>query len=75
MQRKAVDFARISSSLGLRGNTASQLQAFKKRNDDARRRVQQLSELPQSVDFSQYRKILNNKAVVDDIESTSGLPV
>jgi ATP synthase D chain, mitochondrial (ATP5H) len=58
----------VTNSLGLRGQTAASLQAFKKRNDDARRKVQVLSEQPQTVDFSHYRKILKNQAVVDEIE-------
>lgn len=44
------------------------LQAFKKRNEDARRKLQQLSELPTTVDFAQYRSVLKNQAVVDEIE-------
>jgi len=58
----------VSQSLGLRGQTAASLQAFKKRNDDARRRVQVLSEAPQKVDFAHYRSVLKNQAVVDEIE-------
>ena len=58
----------MTSSLGLRGQTAASLQAFKKRNDDARRRVQQLSELPTTVDFSAYKGILKNQAVVAEVE-------
>jgi F-type H+-transporting ATPase subunit d len=58
----------VTSSLGLRGQTAASLQAFKKRSDDARRRVQTLSEQPQTVDFSHYRSLLKNQAVVDEIE-------
>lgn len=59
----------MTGSLGLRGQTAASLQAFKKRNDDARRKVQVLSEQPQTVDFAHYRKILKNQAVVDEIEN------
>jgi hypothetical protein len=59
----------VTSSLGLRGQTAASLQAFKKRNDDARRKVQILSEQPQTVDFAHYRQILKNQAVVDEIEN------
>jgi DNA repair exonuclease SbcCD ATPase subunit len=44
------------------------LQAFKKRNEDARRKVQLLSELPTEVDFAQYRSVLKNRAIVDEIE-------
>ncbi|KAK4229543.1 NAC-domain-containing protein [Podospora fimiseda] len=63
-----VDWAKITTSLGLRGQTVAGLQAFKKRNDDARRKVQQLSELPTKVDFAHYRSVLKNQAVVDEIE-------
>jgi F-type H+-transporting ATPase subunit d len=40
----------------------------KKRSDDARRRVQSLSEQPSKVDFAHYRSVLKNQAVVDEIE-------
>lgn len=43
--------------------------AFKKRNEDARRRVQALSEAPSTVDFSAYRSLLKNTAIIDEIES------
>ena len=59
----------MSTSLGLRGQTAASLQSFKKRNDDARRKVQVLSEQPQAVDFSHYRNVLKNQAIVDEIEN------
>lgn len=58
----------MTSSLGLRGQTVSSLQAFKKRNEDARRKVQVLSSLPTTVDFSAYRSVLKNQAVIDEIE-------
>lgn len=64
-----IDWAKVSTSLGLRGQTAASLQAFKKRNDDARRKVQVLSEQSQTVDFSHYRGILKNKAIVDELEN------
>ena len=63
-----IDWTRLTSQLGLKGTTATSLAAFKKRNDDARRKVALLSEQPQSVEFEHYRSILNNKAVVDEIE-------
>lgn len=59
----------MSTSLGLRGQTATSLHSFKKRNDEARRKVTVLSEQPQTVDFSHYRGILKNKAIVDEIEN------
>lgn len=58
----------MTTSLGLKGNTVTSLQAFKKRNEDARRRVQLLSEQPSKVDFAHYRSVLGNTAVVDEIE-------
>lgn len=64
-----LDWAKVTTSLGLRGQTAASLQAFKKRSDDARRKVQVLSDMPQTVDFAAYRKQLKNQAVVDEIEN------
>lgn len=58
----------MATSLGLRGQTAASLQAFKARNDNAKRKVQQLSELPTTVDFGAYRSVLKNQAVIDEIE-------
>jgi hypothetical protein len=71
LQRSAalkLDWAKVTTSLGLRGQTVASLQAFKKRNDDVRRKVQALSEQPTTVDFAHYRSILKNSAVVDEIE-------
>jgi len=59
----------VTTNLGLRGQTVASLQAFKKRNEDARRRVQVLSEQPQKVDFQQYRSALKNQVVIDEIEN------
>ncbi|MCJ1293187.1 ATP synthase d subunit [Xylographa carneopallida] len=64
-----IDWAKIGTSLGLKGQTASALAAFKKRNDDARRKVQLLSDAPQTVNFESYRSQLKNQAVIDEIES------
>lgn len=63
-----LDWTKVGTQLGLRGSTASALANFKKRNDDARRRVQVLQEQPTTVDFSHYRSILKNTAVIDEIE-------
>ncbi|KAF2135678.1 uncharacterized protein K452DRAFT_330091 [Aplosporella prunicola CBS 121167] len=63
-----IDWTKLGTQLGLRGNTANSLVAFKKRHDDARRKVQMLSEQPQQVDFSHYRSVLKNQAIVDQIE-------
>lgn len=58
----------MTTSLGLRGQTVTSLQAFKARNENAKRKVQQLSELPTEVNFTEYRSLLKNQAVVDEIE-------
>lgn len=63
-----LDWTKLATQLGLKGQTAASLQAFKKRNDDARRKIAVLSEQSQSVDFAYYRSVLKNQAVVDDIE-------
>ncbi|KAL8855493.1 MAG: hypothetical protein Q9178_007875 [Gyalolechia marmorata] len=63
-----IDWTRITTSLGLKGSTASSLQAFKKRNDDARRKLAALHQQPQTVDFAKYRSTLSNGAVIDEIE-------
>ncbi|KAI4251784.1 MAG: hypothetical protein LQ352_004655 [Teloschistes flavicans] len=63
-----LDWNKVTTSLGLKGSTAASLQAFKKRNDDARRKLAALRNLPQTVDFSDYRNTLSNTAVVDEIE-------
>lgn len=71
MQRNAaakVDWTRLSSSLGLRGNTLNSLTAFKKRHDDAKRRLQQLEAQSVDVDFASYRSTLKNQSIVDEIE-------
>ena len=63
-----MDWNKISTSLGLKGQTAASLQAFKKRHDDARRKVNLLNAQRQTVDFQHYRSTLNNTAIVDEIE-------
>ncbi|KAI9838867.1 MAG: ATP synthase d subunit [Sarea resinae] len=64
-----IDWARIGTSLGLKGQTATALQNFKKRNDDARRKLQVLADAPQEVNFAHYRSILKNQSVIDEIEN------
>ncbi|KAI8951771.1 hypothetical protein F4801DRAFT_589431 [Xylaria longipes] len=63
-----LDWAKVTSSLGLRGQTVASLQAFKQRNENARRKVQVLSEQPTTIDFAHYRSVLKNQAVVAEIE-------
>merc|ERR1711939_487756 len=63
-----LDWSKVGTQLGLRGSTATALANFKKRNDEARRRVQVLSGQPTTVDFGHYRSVLKNTAVIDEIE-------
>lgn len=63
-----LDWAKVSSSLGLTGSTASALTAFKKRNDEAKKEHLELTSAPQKVDFDHYRKVLKNQKVIDEIE-------
>ncbi|EKM59570.1 uncharacterized protein PHACADRAFT_250165 [Phanerochaete carnosa HHB-10118-sp] len=65
---KAVDFARLYSSLGLGKETVASLQAFRKRHAEAQRAHAQLNSQPTTVDLSHYRSLLKNKAVVDEAE-------
>jgi F-type H+-transporting ATPase subunit d len=70
IQRAAakLDWSKLPTQLSLRGSTATSLSNFKKRNDDARRRLQVLQDQPTSVDFGYYRSVLKNTAVIDEIE-------
>jgi len=64
----ALDWTRIYGSLNLGKDTVAALQAFRKRAHDAQRTHASLSALPTSVDFAQYRSVLRNQAVVDELE-------
>merc|ERR1712093_591403 len=63
-----LDWTKLPTQLSLRGSTASSLNNFKKRNDEARRRLTGLQDQPTSVDFGYYRSVLKNTAVIDEIE-------
>lgn len=65
-----VNWAKITSTLGLTGNTASSLTAFKKRNEEARKENLSLSQQSTEVDFNHYRSVLSNSRVIDEIEKT-----
>lgn len=64
-----LDWAKVISTLKLTGKTATQLSSFKKRNDEARRKLFELEAQPTTVDFSHYRGVLKNTVVVDKIET------
>jgi F-type H+-transporting ATPase subunit d len=58
----------VISTLGLTGATASALHGFRRRHEDAVKKVYELSQQPTQVDFAQYRNLLKNQTVVDEIE-------
>ncbi|RLV92667.1 ATP synthase subunit d mitochondrial [Spathaspora sp. JA1] len=67
---KKVDFAKVINSLGLTGSTAASLTAFKKRHDEAVKQISSLSAQSTEVNFDQYRSVLKNSKVVDEIEKS-----
>lgn len=63
-----VDWTAVTTKLGLSQNTLSGLASFRKRNTDAKDKINVLETQRQTVDFSQYRSVLKNQAIVDEIE-------
>lgn len=64
-----LDWSKLIQSLGLKGKTAAGLQAFKKRNDEARRAVFELLQQKTDVDFAYYKSVLKNQEIVDKIQA------
>ncbi|GBB94730.1 hypothetical protein RclHR1_02400026 [Rhizophagus clarus] len=65
----AIDWSKLTVSLGLKKETVAALQAFRKRNDEARRVVSALKEQKTDIDFEHYRKLLKNKSIVNEAEN------
>ncbi|ORY86989.1 hypothetical protein BCR37DRAFT_343388 [Protomyces lactucae-debilis] len=65
-----VDWTLVTSKLGLSQQTLSQLSSFRKRNTDARDKLALLEQQRTEVDFSHYRGLLKNTAVVEEIEKS-----
>ena len=63
-----LDWAKIILTLGLTGQTASSLTAFKKRNDEAKKEYLDLSEQLTKVDFDYYKSVLKNTKVILEVE-------
>lgn len=63
-----LDWAKIIPQLGLTGQTASSLTAFKKRNDEAKTTLYDLKQQPTEVNFGTYSK-LKNQEIVSKIKS------
>ncbi|ODV77497.1 mitochondrial ATP synthase [Suhomyces tanzawaensis NRRL Y-17324] len=63
-----LNWAKVISSLGLTGSTASSLTAFKKRYDEAKKENLALKEQSTEVDFEHYRSVLKNTKVISEVE-------
>lgn len=63
-----IDWTHIIPQLGLTGQTANQLTAFKKRNDEAKKVLFELKQQPTEVNYSAYAK-LKNAEIVSKIKS------
>lgn len=63
-----VDWNAVTTKLGLSSNTLASLSAFRKRNTDARDKINALESQRQTVDFDFYRGLLKNQSIVDEIE-------
>ncbi|KAM0752757.1 ATP synthase d subunit [Meredithblackwellia eburnea MCA 4105] len=64
----AIDWARITTKLGLPKETLAALSAFRKRAAEARLHNSQVKDLKTDVDFEHYRKILKNKEIIAEGE-------
>lgn len=58
-----IDWSKIIPQLGLTGQTASSLTAFKKRNDEAKSTLYELKHQPTEVNFGAYSKLKNTEIV------------
>ncbi|ODV58718.1 F1F0 ATP synthase subunit d [Ascoidea rubescens DSM 1968] len=65
-----LDWAKVVSSLGLKGQSAASLQAFKKRNDEAKRVAYELNLQDKPIDFAYYKSVLKNQDIISKIESS-----
>ncbi|KAI7874575.1 mitochondrial ATP synthase [Lichtheimia hyalospora FSU 10163] len=63
---KQIDWTKLSNTLP--SETVAALQAFRKRNDEAKRLLNELKEQSTTVDFAHYRNVLKNQAIVDQAE-------
>ncbi|CAG8782379.1 2690_t:CDS:2 [Dentiscutata erythropus] len=64
----SIDWSKLTVTLGLKKETIASLLAFRKRNDEAKRVVAALKQQKSDIDFENYRRILKNKAIVNEAE-------
>jgi len=65
---KSIDWLKLTTTLKLNSSTVASIQAFRKRNDEARRVLNELKEQKTDIDFSYYRSVLKNAAIADQAE-------
>lgn len=63
-----INWVKIVPQLGLAGQTASSLTAFKKRNDEAKKVLYDLKQQSVEVPFSAYSSKLKNSSIVSTIQ-------
>ena len=66
-----IDWPRLATALSLTPSTTSALTNFRKRNVDAHTKLNHLKASRTEVDFSHYRSVLKNTAVIDQIEKAA----
>jgi len=64
-----LDWGNIIKTLGLTGSTSSSLVAFRRRNDEAKTKINALEAQPTTVDFAHYKNVLKNQKVLSEVES------
>ncbi|KAI8083056.1 uncharacterized protein BX664DRAFT_388162 [Halteromyces radiatus] len=65
---KQLDWTKLSASLPQ--ETAASLQAFRKRNEEVKRVLNELKTQSTTVDFAHYRSVLKNQAIIDSAEKS-----
>lgn len=68
LAKSPVSWVKLQAFPGLSAQAQASIQAFRQRNDDAKRKLQMLKAQKTEVDFAHYRSVLKNSAVVDEIE-------
>ena len=66
-----IDWPRLATALSLTPSTTFALTNFRKRNVDAHTKLNHLRSSRTEVDFSYYRSVLKNTAVIDQIEKAA----
>jgi len=65
-----INWGKIMNAVASQPSTQASLSGFRKQYDDLKRQVSVLEEQKVTVDFAQYRKVLANQKVIDQLELT-----